>query len=99
MANGKGTISCSYCKHYAFRPAEWCGLYGVALPSDAIGHHNPICLDFAESKESSVQFGMPRQLAELAPKMRRGYLYGFPYPSHTRAEDLHEICQLSKNAA
>jgi len=98
MTNGKGTIGCHYCKHYAARPAEWCGLYSVVLPADAIGTDNPICSDFAESKESSVQFGMPGQLAELLPKMRRGYLYGFPYPSHTRLADLREIAKLSPHA-
>jgi hypothetical protein len=98
MANGKGTISCHYCKHFAFKPVEWCGLYNIALPTDAIGTSNPICPDFAESKDSSVQFGMLGQLAELLPKMRRGFLYGFPYPSHSRLEDLREIAKLSAYA-
>jgi hypothetical protein len=97
MSNGKGTISCFYCKHYS--RDWWCGLYGFALPADLVGTDDPICADFAESKDSSVQFGMPGQLAKLAPKMRRGFLYGFPYPSHTPAEDLREICQLSSYAA
>jgi hypothetical protein len=97
MANGKGTISCFYCKHYS--RDWWCGLFSASLPADAIGTRNPICPDFAESKDSSVQFGMPGQLAELLPKMRRGFLYAFPYPSHTPAADLREIGELSRYAA
>ena len=93
MANGKGTISCFYCKHYA--RDWWCGFFGVALPAEAIGTNNPICLDFAESKDSSVPFGMSGQLAKLAPKMQRGFLYGFPYPSHMPAEELREIAKLT----
>jgi hypothetical protein len=95
MANGKGTISCFYCKHYT--PDWWCGLFGVALPTEAIGTDNPICSDFSESKDSSVQFG-PGQLAKLAPEMQRGVLYGFPYASHTPANDLHEIAKLTTYA-
>ena len=93
MANGKGTISCFYCKHYA--RDWWCGLFGVALPAEAIGTDNPVCSDFAESKDSSGGFGMPAQLAKLAPKMQRGVLYGFPYPSHAPANDLREIAKLT----
>jgi hypothetical protein len=93
MANGKGTISCFYCKHYS--RDWWCGLFGVTLPAEAIGHDNPICSDFAESKDSSLLYGMPGQLAKIAPKMQRGFLYGFPYPSHTPAEDLREIAKLT----
>ena len=77
MANGKGTISCHYCRHYAPRPVEWCKLFNAPLPTSAIATDNPLCADFAESGDSSVQFGMPGQLAELLPKMRRGYLYAF----------------------
>jgi hypothetical protein len=98
MANGKGTIGCHYCKHYAPRPVEWCGLYNVPLPTDVIGTNNPIYSDFAESKDSSVQFGMPEQFAELLPKMNRGFLYGFPYSSHNRLADLRELAKLSPHA-
>jgi hypothetical protein len=63
-----------------------------------IGTNNPICSDFEESKDSSVQFDMPEQLAELLPKMHRGFLYGFPYPSHNRLADLREIAKLSPHA-
>ena len=98
MANGKGTISCHYCRHYAPRPVEWCGLFNAPLPTSAIGTDNPLCADFAESGDSSVQFGMPGQLAELLPKLRRGYLYTFPYPSHHRLADLREIARLTPYA-
>jgi len=93
MANGKGTISCLYCKHYA--RDWWCSLFGVVLPAGAIGTDNPICADFAESRESSVLDGMPGQLASLTPKMQRGVLYCYPYPSHTPAEDLRTIAKLT----
>jgi hypothetical protein len=93
MSNGKGTISCFYCKHYS--RDWWCELYGASLPADEIGADNPICLDFVESKDSSAQFGMHGQLAKLRPKMRQGILYGFPYPSHTPAADLREISKLT----
>jgi hypothetical protein len=98
MPNGKGTISCFYCKHYAPKPAPQCHLYYTDPPLDAVGHNNPICADFAESKESSALFGMDSQLAELLPKMRRGYLYGFPYPSHNQATGLREITKLTPYA-
>ncbi len=98
MANGKGTISCHYCKHYAPRPVEWCALFNVPLPTKVIGTDNPLCADFAESQDSSPQYGMPRQLAELLPSMRRGSLYGFPYPSHNRVADLREIAELTPYA-
>jgi hypothetical protein len=38
------------------------------------------------------------QLAELLPKMRRGYLYAFPYPSHQRLADLREMAKLTPYA-
>jgi hypothetical protein len=41
---------------------------------------------------------MPGQLAKIAPKMQRGFLYGFPYPSHTPADDLREIARLTAYA-
>ena len=93
MANGKGTISCFCCKHYG--RDSWCSLFGVVLPAEAIGTDNPICADFAESKEPSVLYGLPGQLARLAPKMQRGVLYGYPYPSHAPAEDLRTIVKLT----
>jgi hypothetical protein len=34
---------------------------------------------------------MQAQFDELAPHMRKGYLYAFPYPSHDRASDLKKI--------
>ena len=95
MANGKGTISCSYCKHHAALPVERCNLYHTDFPLDALGHDNPICPDFTETQESSPQFGMQRQLSELLPRMRHGYLYGFPYPSHNRLADLREVAKLT----
>jgi hypothetical protein len=96
MANGKGTISCFCCKHYT--RDWWCGLFGVALPAQAIGTDNPICSDFSEGKDSSAQAGMPGQLDNLAPKMQRAVLYRFPYPSHTPANDLREIAMLTTYA-
>jgi hypothetical protein len=45
-----------------------------------------------------VQFGMPGQLAELLPKMRRGYLYAYPYPSHHPLADLRKIAKLTPYA-
>jgi hypothetical protein len=96
MANGKGTISCFYCTHYA--RDWWCDRFGVALPAEAIGADNPICSDFEESKESSALYGMPAQLAELAPKMQHGVLYGYPYPSHTPADHLRQIAKLTPYA-
>ena len=98
MANGKGTIACHYCKHYAAQLAPRCELYGVPLPMDDIGIDNPICSAFTESNESSALFNMPAQLADLMPRMKRGFLYAFPYPSHTRSADLREVARLSPHA-
>lgn len=94
MSNGKGTISCFYCKHYS--RDWWCGLYSIELPSDKVGTDNPICVDFAESEDSSAVFGLHGQLVQLQSGMRQGILYGFPYPSRTPVADLREVAKLTK---
>lgn len=94
MSNGKGTVSCFYCKH--FSRDWWCGLYSTQLPAEEIGPNNPICSDFAESEDSSSLYGLHGQLAQLQPAMHQGILYSFPYPSHNPVADLREIAKLTE---
>jgi hypothetical protein len=95
MPNGKGTIMCCYCANSTWGEQYRCNLYGVALPVKEHGADNLLCGEFTSGNACESAASLVHQLEELAPHMRKGYLYAFPYPSRDTPRDLQEIMPLA----
>ncbi len=96
MANGKGTIMCCYCKHVTWGYVFRCNFHEVDLPVKKYGSMNLLCADFEEGPSSEPHFSIAAQFSELAPHMKKGELYAFPYPSQNRPHDLEEAMSFTK---
>ena len=86
---------CCDCVHVTWGTQYHCNLHGVALPVEQYGADNLLCTDFAPGDTCDSVAAILTQFDELAPHMRKGYLYAFPYPSHDRVKDLREVMLLT----
>jgi hypothetical protein len=78
MPNGKGTLGCTYCRHFA---GARCTFHGVPIPPDA-GGWNTICISFDPSQlywEHNAPYSPPaRRFAWFGCDLEAGVLYRFP---------------------
>jgi hypothetical protein len=92
MANGKGSLDCSYCIHFnrsqgypeGFSEERLCKFHDVILPPSKNKHHNRICINFEphESyfRDNYRQFSpVARRFAWFGIDMEPGTLYEFSY--------------------
>ncbi len=86
---------CCYCAHVTWGTKYFCNYYELALPVEKHGADNLLCGEFSPGEECESIASMQIQYDELAPHMRKGYLYAFPYPSQERAQDLKEVMELT----
>ena len=93
MANGKGSLECSYCVHFnpssgypeGFSQARYCNYHKVKLPLPKREHNNRICCNFtpnlAFEHDNLFPHFIPlaRRFAWFGIDMQPGVLYEFPY--------------------
>ena len=92
MPNGKGSLDCSYCKHFNaregypvdFGDSKLCGYHKVILPQSNEPHMNRICCHFEPNEtfyQHNAHFWMPlfRRVAWFGIDMEPGVLYEFSY--------------------
>lgn len=96
MANGKGALSCSYCRHQ-LEAGKRCSFHEAALPFPKPGYFT-ICCHFEPNssywRDNGARFPPARQFAQFGKDLEAGVLYQYLYNTPSSIEELAVLKRL-----